>query len=609
VVKVLYTKSCRWKDLKVILLTAPFTSCLITSLVSLQIQKTADHVSLSLILAPYCTDVFKTINSFVIHINADYPEHVDFAFKLAVEYRMKFKRDVMVDITGYRRLGHNEHDSPKFTQPKVYERVDNHPKLMQIYAKQLISEGVFTKEEVDLKYKKAFESLSKAYDSAKAGKPVVEKERDSKSWSKYLGKWNECKEPAGPPTKISEQTFKTIGHKINTLPEGRDFHPLAVKVYEARMKAIETGHGLDWGAAEALAFGTLLDEGYGIRLSGEDVRRGTFSHRHACLIDQKSFEHFYPLNQAQKNKDSNLKFKAYNSLLSEYGVVGFDYGYSLGSPDCLTIWEAQFGDFSNVAQPVIDLYLANGEVKWGLKSGMVMLLPHGLDGQGPEHSSSRVERYLQMLDDDIHDPNYIKDDDMQVRLANYSVCNITEPANFFHVIRRQLLREYRKPLIVLTPKRLLRLKEAKNDMDAFTKVDRFRTVLPDGHPEDANDQKSIKKLYLCTGQLYYELLDKRRATKRKDIGIIRLEQIGPFPFNEVEKHLRQYPNAEVYWVQEEPANQAFLTYVQPRLDKVLKKLNRPQSKHISRKVAAASAPGSTTTHKKQQEELLNNLFK
>lgn len=464
--------------------------------------------------ATYCTDVMKSINAFTIHVNADSPEHVDFAFRLAVEYRLKFQRDVMVDVTGYRRLGHNEHDSPKFTQPKVYEIVDTHPKLMQIYAEQLMKEGVFNQEEISSKYNAAQESLTKAYQWAKEGKPSPNEERQPTLWKGYLGRWNECKQPAGPPTNISEELFGKVGTLINTLPHDRHFHPLAVKVYEQRHKAIETGQGLDWGAAEALAYGTLLDEGYGVRLSGEDVRRGTFSHRHAELIDQKSFQSYYPLDRAIKNETSPFKFKVYNSFLSEYGVVGFDYGYSIGNPDYLTIWEAQFGDFSNVAQPIIDLYLANGEVKWGLKSGLVMLLPHGLDGQGPEHSSSRVERYLQMMDDDIHDPKFVEDDDRQLRLCNYAICNVTEPANYFHLLRRQMLRDYRKPLIVLTPKRLLRLKEAKSDVKDFTQVERFRSVLPDSHPEDTNPSQ-ITKVFISTGQFYYELVEKRRAAKRK----------------------------------------------------------------------------------------------
>lgn len=456
----------------------------------------------------------KTINAFTIHVNADHPEHVDFAFKLAAEYRAEFQRDVMVDVMGYRRLGHNEHDAPKFTQPKVYEKIDGHPKLMQIYTKQLVDAGSFTDANVQAKYDAVTARISSQFDAAKQSN-TIEEERPPTVWSEYVGCPEDCKNPGGGNTSISEATFKKIGEKAATLPEGNKFHHLIQKTYDARLKSIQTGSGIDWATAESLAFGTLLAQGYGVRLSGEDVERGTFSHRHAGITDQETFEQYYPLDNLVKDKDSSFKFRIYNSLLSEYGVVGFDYGYSLGSPDYLTMWEAQFGDFSNCAQPIIDLYLANAEVKWGTKSGFVMLLPHGLDGQGPEHSSSRVERYLQLVNDDFQNKNFIADDDRQLRLCNFSVCSPSEPANYFHLLRRQLARDYRKPLVVLTPKRLLRLKEARNEMADFTEVQKFRSVLPDSQPADADAKSAIKKLYICTAQIYYELLDKRKELKRK----------------------------------------------------------------------------------------------
>src|SRR3990167_2694568 len=542
----------------------------------------------------------KTNNSFIIHVNADRPELVDFAYELAVEYRCQFYRDVIIDINGYRRLGHNEHDSPKFTQPKVYSRVDNHPKVSKLYSSQLVQEGVLKQEEVDQIYKKHFERLTQAYENSKKAY-TTEVERQPTLWKPYLGKWSEAKNPGGPATKISEKTFLEVGSKINQLPKGVDLHPLAIKTYEARLKSIESGVGLDWGTAEALAFGTLLHEGYGVRISGEDVKRGTFSHRHAVLFDQTTNQQYAPLNNVGGQKGSAYKFNAYNSLLSEYAVMGFDYGYSITNPDVLTIWEAQFGDFSNCAQPIIDLYLANGEVKWGLKSGMTLLLPHGLDGQGPEHSSSRVERYLQMMYDDPLDSRFTTNDDLQLRLSNYTICNVTEPANYFHLLRRQLLRDYRKHLIVLTPKRLLRLKEAKNDKKDFVNVEKFRSVLGDGFPQDTVAPKDAKTLYICTGQLYYELAERRRTTGRKDVGIIRLEQIAPFPYQEMERHLKNYPTAKIVFIQEEPANQGYWGYVKDRLEIVTQRLKRPSTSLLSRKVAAASAPGSTTTHKKQQE--------
>lgn len=402
--------------------------------------------------------MLKTIHAFTIHVNADYPEHVDYAFRLALEYRLKFKRDVMLDIVGYRRLGHNEHDFPNFTQPKIYGKIKDHPKLFDIYGKELIEEGVISQEDLHARYNHFLEFLTSEYDSAKQGKQV-ELERSSTVWKKYLGNYKDCKEPGGFDTNLPAKKLKELGKAIFTLPKEKNIHHLIEKVYEARLKALDSGEGIDWATAEALAFGSLLHEGYGIRLSGEDVKRGTFSHRHACIIDQKDYSHYYPFDNVLKDKDGPFRFRAYNSFLSEYGVVGFDYGYSIGSPDYLTIWEAQFGDFSNCAQPIIDQYLATGETKWALKSGFVMLLPHGLDGQGPEHSSSRVERYLQLVNDDIYSNLFISDDDMQLRLCNFSICNPSEPANYFHLLRRQLHRDYRKPLVVLTPKRLLRLKE------------------------------------------------------------------------------------------------------------------------------------------------------
>lgn len=407
----------------------------------------------------------KTINAFIIHVNADCPEHVDHAFRLAVEYRTKFKRDVMIDINGYRRQGHNEQDSPHFTQPHVYNKVEAHPILFSIYSSELIKEGVISQAQAEELYKAHMTRLTAAYERAKLNH-FKEVQRPATLWKPYLGKWKECKTPAGPPTNISEADFKRIGKLSCNLTKDQEVHSLADKAYETRLKAFETGVGLDWPTAEQLAFGSLLDAGYGVRLSGEDVKRGTFSHRHAVVFDQRHGGQYAPLSNLVKDPSTGYRFQVYNSFLSEYGVLGFDYGYSLGSPNYLTLWEAQFGDFANCAQRIIDLYIAGGEVKWGIKSGLVLLLPHGPDGQGPEHSSCRVERFLQLINDDIFDQEFIKDDDMQSRLCNFSVVNITEPANYFHVLRRQLLREFRKPLVVLSPKRLLRLKEVGTDSPA-----------------------------------------------------------------------------------------------------------------------------------------------
>lgn len=460
----------------------------------------------------------KTNNSFIIHVNADYPEEVDFAFKLAIEYRMKFKRDVVVDVSGYRKYGHNEQDMPKFTQPKMYQRVEQKEPMWKMYCKRLVEEGSFTQEEIDQRYQKKIDRLEGAFEKAKT-ENFNPKDWDSTAWGNLLSHTTS----AGVKnfhTNISDSDFKSIGKKITTLPTGKNFHSIIIKNYEQRLKSIESGEGIDWATAEALAFGSLLTEGYGVRLSGEDVRRGTFSHRHAALVDQKDASRYYPLRQLL-DRDEEIKFQVYNSLLSEYGVLGFDYGYSLGAPNYLTLWEAQFGDFVNVAQPIIDQYISSGERKWGVRSNLVMLLPHGFDGQGPEHSSARVERFLQLIDDDPYDPRYIEGSAAkQAKMANMSICNITEPANYFHCLRRQIVNpEYRKPLIILSPKKLLRLKEAQSLKDDFTHTKDFKKVIGESQPKEIDSPEKIKQVIFCSGQLYYDLVARRVQNKSKVVFI------------------------------------------------------------------------------------------
>lgn len=454
----------------------------------------------------------KTNDSFVMHVNADYPEHVDFVFKLAVEYRMKFKRDVVIDVSGYRKYGHNEQDAPKFTQPLVYDKVAEKIPMWKMYTKQLVDEGSFTQEEIDAKYQKCMDNLEIAFSAAKT-QNFDAAQWDSATWKSVLKISEDSPEfdPKNPVTAISEKDFKAVGRLINSLPETKEFHPIINKVYDLRLKSIETGEGVDWATAEALAFSTLLQEGFGVRLSGEDVRRGTFSHRHAVILDQNDFSSYTPI-LSSIDKESQSKLQIYNSFLSEYGVVGFEYGYSTGNPNFLTLWEAQFGDFANVAQPTIDLYIAGGERKWGVKTGLVMLLPHGFDGQGPEHSSARLERFLQMMDDDPFDDEFIKlDTATQAGLSNMNVCNITDPANYFHVLRRQLhMTGIRKPLIIMSPKKLLRLKDAKSPMSAFTENKRFRRLIPEVSEETLDAPDKIKQVIFCSGQVYFDLADKRK---------------------------------------------------------------------------------------------------
>ena len=457
----------------------------------------------------------KANNSFIIHVNADFPEHVDYAFQLAIEYRTKFKKDVVIDVSGYRKYGHNEQDMPKFTQPKMYDRVEKKTPMWKMYAQQLVKEGAFSQAEIDAKYEAFMAKMDKAFESAKKENAKHDSWDESASGALYIPPNHNGVHDKSPITSISESTFKGLGTLINTLPTGKHFHPIIAKVYEQRLKAVETGKGLDWAAAEALAFASLIQEGFGVRLSGEDVRRGTFSHRHACIVDQKDYSRYFPLHSIL-DKEEELRFQAHNSLLSEYGVLGFDYGYSIGNPNHLTIWEAQFGDFSNVAQPVIDQYIAGGERKWGTKSGLVMLLPHGFDGQGPEHSSARLERFLQLLDDDPYDAAFFEATPaQQAKMSNMTVCNVTLPANYFHLLRRQLHRDFRKPLVMMSPKKLLRLKEAKSDVSEFVGTTKFREVIPEAFPGKLVEPAQVKKVIFCSGQVYFDLVDKREQLQNK----------------------------------------------------------------------------------------------
>lgn len=458
----------------------------------------------------------KTNDSFIMHVNADYPEHVDFVFKLAMEYRLKFKRDVVIDVSGYRKYGHNEQDQPFFTQPQTYSKVQQKKPMWKLYCDQLISEGIFTQEEIDQKFENCRQNLEKAFEAAKH-QNFSHKDWDSSTWKTLISVNPDSKiDRMNPVTSISEAEFKSVGRIINTLPEGKNFHSIINNVYKHRLAAIEAGEGVDWAGAEALAFATLIQDGFGVRLSGEDVKRGTFSHRHAVIVDQKDYSTYAPISTVIEPTESN-KFQVHNSFLSEYGVLGFDYGYSIGNPNYLTIWEAQFGDFSNVAQPIIDQYITTGERKWGVRSGLTMLLPHGYDGQGPEHSSARLERFLQSMDDDYHNEKFMAmDSAKQAQAANLNICNITEPANYFHVLRRQLYRsEFRKPLIIMSPKKLLRLKEAKSNMKDFTETERFREVIPEAEEKDLAAPKDVKQLIFCSGQFYYDLVDRRRKLQRK----------------------------------------------------------------------------------------------
>lgn len=426
----------------------------------------------------YCSDIAKTINGFVMHVNADDPEYVDWAFELAVEYRNKFKRDVFIDIIGYRKYGHNEQDQPLFTQPLMYKKIKPMTPMWKKYCDKLIGQGVITQDYVDGRIAHFTKIMQTALDNISAGKMPKENEQawDDSIWEKFTHHPSKM----GPlrETAVTNEILKEINNKINLLPEGYKFHPNLVKNYAVRHQTFESGTGISWDAAEAMAFATLVNDGFNIRLSGEDVERATFAHRHCILHDQNSDENYCPIRQVVGDKDGNpnLRFQVYNSLLSEYGVLGYDYGYSIGDPNCLTIWEAQFGDFANVAQPVIDLMISSGERKWGVKTGLVLLLPHGMDGMGPEHSSARLERFLTLMDDDPHDIESKQAKGRNIMWkANMQIVNVTNPANLFHVLRRQLFREFRKPLIVMSPKKIFRHKMVKSDISEFS-TGRFNRV-------------------------------------------------------------------------------------------------------------------------------------
>ncbi|MCB2087691.1 MAG: 2-oxoglutarate dehydrogenase E1 component, partial [Sphingomonadaceae bacterium] len=453
--------------------------------------------------SPYPSDVAKGVQAPILHVNGDNPEAVTFACKLAVDYRQRFKRDIVIDMWCYRRFGHNEGDEPKFTQPLMYDAIRQHPPVSSVYAQRLISEGEIVtgyatqlREEID-------ELLSAEFEAAKSYKA------NEADW--FAGRWSGLHKPADPETArrnvhtaIEPKLFESLGRTLTTVPEHVTIHKTLGRVIEAKREMFASGEGFDWATAEALAYGSLVTEGFGVRLSGQDSGRGTFSQRHAVWVDQKTEEKYIPLCQLPHGK-----FEVYDSPLSEYGVLGFEYGFAMADPKTLVLWEAQFGDFANGAQIMIDQYVAAAEAKWLRANGLVMLLPHGYEGQGPEHSSARLERFLQLCADD-----------------NIQVCNITTPANYFHVLRRQMLRPFRKPLIIMTPKSLLRHPMAKSSAAEFLGDQHFMRIKSD--TKDIADSK-IKRLVLCSGKVAYDLIQKRDEEDLEDVSIVRLEQLYPFP--------------------------------------------------------------------------------
>ena len=530
----------------------------------------------------YCTDVGKVTLSPVMHVNADDVEAVIHAVLFALNYRMKFKRDVFIDLLGYRKYGHNEGDEPRFTQPKLYKNISKHQNCRDIYATKLVTDGIIEKSyvnRIEKEYKTFLEENLE--DSRKLKKTFINPFMydEWKNIAPYLERVDEFAMKKQVITKVSEDSLENVANAISTLPIDKKFLRKAVKLVSERKKMFFDLKTLDWAMGELLAYGTLLLEGHDIRLSGQDVERGTFSHRHAILVDEDSEEEIILLNKI--NKDQG-KFRIFNSLLSEYGVLGYDYGYSMTSPNSLTIWEAQFGDFSNGAQIIIDQYITSAEDKWKLQNGIVLLLPHGYEGQGAEHSSARVERYLQMCAKD-----------------NMFVVNCTTPANLFHVLRRQLKAKYRKPLIIFSPKSLLRHPRAISKLSDFTSSG-FKTIIDDSNV----NVKFVETVVFCSGKFYYDLFEERRLRKIEDkIALIRIEQLFPLPDVEIKNLISKYKHAKDFvWAQEEPRNMGAWSYLLLHLQEA--KIMRV----ASRRMYGSPAAGSSTRFNKRHKEVIDYVF-
>ena len=534
----------------------------------------------------YCTDVAKSIQSPILHVNGDEPEAVVFAARFAAEFRMQFGTDIVLDIVCYRRHGHNETDEPAFTQPIMYRAIKDRPTTRAIYADRLAAENAIPREESQAIWDAFQAKLEDAYQAAQSYRPNKADWLEG-HWSglKQAGEDDELLEAS---TAMSADELQAVGRALSTPPSDFDLNPKIARQLEAKRAMFESGRGIDWATGEALAFGGLLREGSRVRLSGEDCQRGTFSQRHAVLVDQTNQNEYVPLNNIG---DGQAKIEIYNSLLSEAGVLGFEYGYSLADPKTLVLWEAQFGDFANGAQVIIDQFLASGETKWLRMSGLTLLLPHGYEGQGPEHSSARLERYLQLCAE-----------------RNMVVCNLTTPASYFHVLRRQLKRNYRKPLVIMTPKSLLRHKLAVSPLADFSDGTYFRPVL--GEVDTLVAPEKVRRVVMCSGKIYYDLLAARREAGFEDVALITLEQIYPFPEITLPKVLGPYRNAEVIWCQEEPANMGAWTFVDRRIETVLTALGGAAKRpaYVGRDDAASPATGLAKVHAQQQAALVRDAL-
>lgn len=524
----------------------------------------------------YCTDVAKVTLSPVLHVNSDDVEAVCHAMEIAIEFRMKFKRDIFIDLLGYRKYGHNEGDEPRFTQPNLYKAIAKHKNLKDIYANQLLTEGTITQEYLTQITDEFKSMLEVEFDKAKEDTNSKVREFMKTTWKDFPRQGKEAMLKSVDTTYPIEK-LKNIAKIVSTVPKNVKFVKKAERILKGREKMVFESNDLDWGMAETLAYGSLLEEGFNVRMSGQDVERGTFSHRHAILRDENSEERINLLNTNSENKGN---MTIYNSLLSEYGVLGFDYGYAMAYPNCLTIWEAQFGDFSNGAQIMFDQYISVSEDKWKLQNGIVILLPHGYEGQGSEHSSARIERYLQLC-----------------AIDNMTLANCTTPGNMYHLLRRQMKRDFRKPLIVFTPKSLLRHPKAVNTIEDLANGS-FQEVIDD----QLVDKSKIKKVVFCMGKFYYDLLAEREKLEREDIALVRIEQLFPLHEAQLENVIATYKSAKRFvWAQEEPKNMGAWSYMLERFPKLRLEV-------ASREYHAAPAAGSSARFKKRHQKVIDIVF-
>jgi 2-oxoglutarate dehydrogenase E1 component len=527
----------------------------------------------------YASDLAKAILAPIFHVNGDNPEEAVHAMQMAFEYRQKFGKDVVIDLIGFRKHGHNEGDEPAFTQPGMYKEIENHPTVRDIYTKTLLESGEFTEDEMQEIFDEFDELLREAFEDAKNASPleVTEDMIDRKEMTQE--EWPEL-----PDTTYPEEELKDIAVKLNTVPKDFDANPKLLKQLAKRAEIVDKNEQkIDWGFAEALAFGSLLKDGTTVRLTGQDAERGTFSHRHAILHGTETDQQFIPLNNLE---DDQAPFYPYNSLLSEFACVGFEFGYSAAKLDALVIWEAQFGDFANGAQVMMDQYISASEAKWGQNSSLVMTLPHGYEGQGPEHSSARLERYLQLCAED-----------------NMQVVNLTTPAQYFHILRKQAKQENKKPLIIMSPKSLLRHPLATSKTDDLAKG-QYQPLIPD---QEVEDKSNIDRLVICSGKVYYDLYKQRQDEEIDNVAIVRLEQFYPFPDSDVSNILDEYSHVDdIVWCQEEPKNMGAWTFVSTR---IMQQLKAGQNlRYIGRQASASPAAGQKKVHKAEQQKLVSKAL-